>query len=101
MSYKCYTSYTDSVNLMTVPGHVIHVFLLSSISSVSDFSEVRGMKNTSLCYIERGEQYLMLHRVKREEDENAGKWIGVGGKFEEGESPEDCVLREVYEVTGL
>ena len=59
------------------------------------------MKNTSLCYLERGGQYLMLHRVKKENDENKDKWIGVGGKFEPGESPEDCVCREVREETGL
>ena len=59
------------------------------------------MKNTSLCYIERGEQYLMLHRVKKAHDENEGKWIGVGGKFEAGESPEECMQREMYEETGL
>ena len=59
------------------------------------------MKNTSLCYLERGGQYLMLHRVKKENDENHDKWIGVGGKFEPGESPEDCVCREVLEETGL
>ena len=59
------------------------------------------MRNTSLCYIERGDEYLMLHRVKKAVDENAGKWIGVGGGFEEGESPESCMLREVLEETGL
>lgn len=59
------------------------------------------MKNTSLCYIERDGEYLMLHRVKKERDENRDKWIGVGGKFEEGESPEECMLRETLEETGL
>lgn len=59
------------------------------------------MKNTSLCYIELGGKYLMLHRTKKEHDENGGKWIGVGGKFEPGESPEECMLRETYEETGL
>lgn len=59
------------------------------------------MKNTTLCYIERGTQYLMLHRVKKENDENEGKWIGVGGKLEPNESPDECLLREVREETGL
>ena len=59
------------------------------------------MKNTSLCYICRGTEYLMLHRVKKENDENHDKWIGIGGKFEPGESPEDCMRREVLEETGL
>ena len=59
------------------------------------------MKQTTLCYLERDGQYLMLHRVKKQHDENHDKWIGVGGKFEDRESPEDCVRREVLEETGL
>lgn len=59
------------------------------------------MKNTTLCYLERDGKYLMLHRTKKENDVNRDKWIGVGGHFEEGESPEDCVRREVFEETGL
>ena len=59
------------------------------------------MLQTTLCYIERDGKYLMLHRTKKEGDENRDKWIGIGGKFEDKESPEDCVLREVLEETGL
>ena len=59
------------------------------------------MKNTTLCYIEQGDEYLMLHRTAKEVDENKDTWIGVGGKFEDRESPEDCVRREVLEETGL
>lgn len=56
---------------------------------------------TTLCYIEKDGCYLMLHRVKKEQDVNKDKWIGVGGHFEENESPEECLLREVKEETGL
>lgn len=55
---------------------------------------------TTLCYIENDDQYLMLHRTKKKNDLNEGKWIGVGGKFEKDESPEECLLREVREETG-
>ncbi len=56
---------------------------------------------TTLCYIERETQYLMLHRISKANDLSEGKWIGVGGKFELDESPEECMLREVREETGL
>ncbi|MCI8423204.1 MAG: 8-oxo-dGTP diphosphatase [Lawsonibacter sp.] len=59
------------------------------------------MINTTLCYIRRGGECLMLHRIKKKHDLNQDKWIGVGGKFQDKESPEDCLLREVLEETGL
>jgi len=59
------------------------------------------MKNTTLCYIQRDGKYLMLHRVKKENDLNRDKWIGLGGKLEENESPEECVVREIREESGL
>ena len=59
------------------------------------------MIETTLCYIEQDGKYLMLHRVKKKKDPNEGKWIGVGGKLEKGETPEECLLREVREETHL
>ena len=59
------------------------------------------MIESTLCYLERGGCFLMLHRVKKKQDVNAGKWIGVGGKLEPGETPETCLRREVFEETGL
>lgn len=59
------------------------------------------MINTTLCYILKGDDVLMLHRVKKKNDLNQDKWIGVGGKFEKDETPDECLLREAYEETGL
>ena len=59
------------------------------------------MLNTTLCYITQGDKVLMLHRVKKDNDINKDKWIGIGGKFLEGESPDQCLLREAKEETGL
>lgn len=62
---------------------------------------MRAPELTTLCYLEKDGAYLMLHRNRKKEDVNAGKWIGVGGHFEPNESPEDCMKREIYEETGL
>ena len=59
------------------------------------------MRNTTLCYVTRGDDVLMLHRVKKKNDLNHDKWIGIGGKFLPEESPEECLLREAWEETGL
>ena len=59
------------------------------------------MRLTTLCYIEKEGSYLMMHRIKKQQDENAGKWIGIGGHMKEDETPEECVRREILEETGL
>ncbi|MBQ8160201.1 MAG: 8-oxo-dGTP diphosphatase [Clostridia bacterium] len=59
------------------------------------------MRLTTLCYMEHGARYLLMHRIRKKEDENAGKWIGIGGHLEEHESPEECMVREIREETGL
>ena len=59
------------------------------------------MINTTLCYIEKDGEYLMIHRVKKKNDLNHDKWIGVGGKFEYGESPHECAVREIREECGV
>lgn len=59
------------------------------------------MKQTTLCYLERDGKYLMLHRVKKANDASHDKWIGVGGKCEKDESPDECMMREVKEETGF
>ncbi len=71
----------------------------SAVTPVS--TEPNNMKQTTLCYLERDGKYLMLHRVKKENDASHDKWIGVGGKCEKDESPDECMLREVREETGL
>ena len=59
------------------------------------------MYNSTLCYVLRGNDVLMLHRIKKKNDVNKDKWIGIGGKFEKNESPDECLLREAMEETGL
>lgn len=63
--------------------------------------DMKKSRMSTLCYIEREEKYLMLHRIVKENDINKNKWIGVGGHFEHGESPEECLVREVKEETGF
>ncbi len=69
--------------------------------TITDREGAPAMKLTTLCYLEREGAYLMMLRNRKAQDENAGKWIGIGGKFQEGESPEECLRREILEETGL
>ena len=64
-------------------------------------NDIKVPELTTLCYIEHDDSYLMMHRTKKEKDINKDKWIGIGGHFEYGESPDECLLREVDEETGL
>ena len=75
--------------------------MLQYIQSKKSPKRGAKMKNTSLCYIEKDGAYLMIHRIKKKNDENHDKWIGVGGKFEYGESPFDCARREIFEECGV
>lgn len=59
------------------------------------------MKNTTICYINKEEKTLLLHRIKKDKDIHQGKWVGLGGKMEKGETPEECIVREVKEESGL
>ena len=77
--------------------------VMSHVKTLEEVDAMRkkGLVKTTLCYLERDDKYLMLHRIKEEGDVNAGKWIGVGGHFEEGENARQCAIREVKEETGL
>lgn len=59
------------------------------------------MKLATLCYVQDGDRTLMLHRVKKKDDVHAGKWNGLGGKVQDGETPEECAIREIFEESGL
>lgn len=85
--------------IRTIAGHIRDVNS-NNIERMADMNQ-KGIQPTTLCYIEKDDKYLMLHRTKKEVDINKDKWIGVGGKFEENESPEECLLREVKEETGF
>ncbi len=68
---------------------------------IEEFKNRLTLKETTLCYIENDDNVLLLYRNKKQNDYNGGKWIGVGGKFEKGETPDECLVREVFEETGL
>ena len=77
------------------------LFKAIPITGTKLYNQSMKSQLTTLCYIEKDDSYLMLHRIKKVNDINKDKWIGVGGHFEAQESPEDCLLREVKEETGL
>ncbi len=84
-------------------GDFFHIFIIGQrLPPLNARSKIRAMKSnlTTLCYLEREEKWLMLHRDAKKNDINEGKWIGVGGHFEKEESPDECLLREVKEETG-
>ncbi len=94
------------MKLTTKPGRLLyavsawhHKSLRLKSAETKDY--IMHTTLTTLCYIEQDDKYLMLHRVKKHEDVNKGKWIGVGGKLEIGENPEECLIREVREETGF
>lgn len=106
MDYQIILPYTLFYRMVAIFDRIV-----SSNEKFNLFNEILVRKDelkkmersqlTTLCYIEQNDSYLMLHRIKKKEDVNQGKWIGVGGHFEYGESPEECLLREVWEETGL
>ncbi len=88
-------------NLKNTPRAALRRPKRCAIIQPSSRDEATPMKQTTLCYIQRDGQYLMLHRTKKKNDENHDKWIGIGGHIEPGETPEQCILRECLEETGL
>lgn len=84
----------DILFMLVCQGYVFWIYR-------SGKGEVMKSNLTTLCYIQQEDRYLMMHRVKKEQDVNKDKWVGIGGHFEPEESPEDCLLREVREETGL
>ena len=80
---------------------ILYFFPPLFLDGIRESVIIMYMRNTTLCYIEKDGAYLMLHRVKKANDLNQDKWIGIGGGFEQNESPEECLLREVREETGL
>ena len=100
-------NYVSEHEAMFTRQGVATKFLIAAKGALTEEPDVlkrrkrRAPEMTTLCYVEKDGQYLMIHRNRRESDGNYGKWLGIGGHFERGESPDECVLREVQEETGL